>query len=140
MESGGALDELAVFPVAAGRGHFADVDLRVEVGGKGLAVGAGVGVDDVELFHHIQIFLGGQGGVDVGDARIEAGAEQRHQPLFLEALLVGPLPGIFKLGGIERFVVGGVQVIHAGFQAGIHDVQILVGERHVDHQLRLHLS
>ncbi len=73
-------DKLAVFPVAAGGGHFADIDLRVEVGGKGLAVTAGVGVDDVDLFDHIQILLGGQGGVDIGHARIEAGAEQRHDP------------------------------------------------------------
>ena len=60
-------------------------------------------------------------------------------PACLEALLIGPLPGVFELGGIERLVVGGVQIVHAGLQAGVHDVQILVGEGHVDHQLRLHL-
>ena len=95
----------------------------IEVGGKGLAVGAGVGVDDVDLFHHIQVLLGGQGGVDVGHARIEAGTEQGHDAGLLEALLIGPLPGVFKMGGIQRLVVGGVQVVDTGLQAGIHDVR-----------------
>ena len=31
----------------------------------------------------------------------------------LEALLVGPLPGVLKMGGIERFVVGGIEIVHA---------------------------
>ena len=137
MESGGDLDELAVLPVAAGGGHFADVDLRVEVGGKGLAVAAGVGVDDVELFDHIQVLLGGQGGVDVGHARIEAAAQKGHEPGLLEALLIGPLPGVLELGGIERLVVGGIEVIDAGRQTGVHDGQVLIREGDVDHQFRL---
>jgi len=102
-------------------------------------VATGVGVDDVDLLHHVQIFFGGQGGVDIGDARIKTGTEQRHDSGIFEPLLIGPLPGIFKLRGVQRLVVSGVKIVNAGFKTGIHDGQILVGKRHVDHQLRLHL-
>ena len=38
-----------------------------------------------------------------------------------------PLPGVFEFGYVPGFIVGGVQVVNAGFQAGVHQVQILVG-------------
>ena len=41
------LDPVAVLPVAAGSGHLAQVDLRVKVGGKGIAVGAAVAVQNI---------------------------------------------------------------------------------------------
>jgi len=120
-------DKLAVLPVTTDRGHFAYVDLRVEVGGKRLAVTTGVGIDNVELFNNIEIFLRGQSRIDIGDPRIEAGAEQRHQSGVLETLLIGPLPGVFKMSSIERLIIGGIKVIDAGLKAGVHDVQILIG-------------
>ena len=55
----------------------------------------------------------------------------------LEALLVGPLPLVLELGQIRRLVVGGVEVIDPGFQAGVHQRQILVGQGDVEHQVRL---
>jgi len=44
---------------------------------------------------------------------------------------------VLEFGRIEGFVVGGVEVVDTGLQTGIHDGQILVGERHVDHQAGL---
>ena len=52
------LDPLAVFPVAAGLRDLADVDLGVEVGREGLAVAAGVAVDDVEVVQLGEVVLG----------------------------------------------------------------------------------
>ncbi len=71
---GRGLDKLFILPVAAGGGYFAYVDLRVEVGGKWLTMTACIGVNDIYLFNHIQIFLRCQCGVDVGYARIKTGA------------------------------------------------------------------
>jgi hypothetical protein len=51
--------------------------------------------------------------------------------------MVGPLPAVLELGGFDGLVVGGVEIVDAGFQAGVHDGQVLVGQSHVDHQLRL---
>ena len=72
---------LAVLPVAAALRDLADVDLRIEVGGKGLAMVAGIAVDDVQLVDLIEMVLLGPGAEDVGDAGIKAGAEQSHQVL-----------------------------------------------------------
>ncbi len=58
-------------------------------------------------------------------------------PACLETFLVGPLPGVFEIGGVQRLVVGGVKVVNTGLQAGVHDGQILIRERHVDDKLRL---
>jgi len=129
---------LAVLPVAALGGHFADVDLRVEIGGEGLAVVAGVAIDDVQLADAVELVLAQPGGEDIGDARIEAAAEQRHQPPFAKPLLVRPLPGVFEGGLVAGFVVGGVQVVDTGRQAGIHDGQVLIGQGDVDHQFGPH--
>ena len=126
----------AVFPVAGVSGDFADVDFGVEVGGKGQAVVAGVGVDDVEFVDFIeQVFLD-IGGEDVSNAGVKTAAEQRHDAALTEAVFIGPLPFVFEFGFFRRFVVGGVEVVNAGSEAGIHDVQILVGQGDVKDELR----
>jgi hypothetical protein len=133
-------DERATLPVPALGGHLADVDLRVEVGRERVAVVATVDVDDVERADLVEVVLGQVGGEDVGRTGIEAGAEQRHQPGLLEPLLVDPLPLVLELRGVRWLVVGGVEVVHAGLEAGVHDGQVLVGQRDVDDQFRLHVA
>jgi hypothetical protein len=134
--SGIGLHPLAVLPVAAALGDLADVDLGIEVGGKGLAVVAGVAVDDVQLVDLVEEVLLGVGAVDVGHAGIENRAEQRHEGL-LEAVPIGPLPFVFELGLVRRLVVGGVEVVDPGLEAGVHEGQVLVGQGDVEHQVRL---
>ena len=87
-------DELAVFPVTALGGHFADVDLRVEVGGKRIAVIAAVDVDNVQGMDLVEVVLGDVGGKHVGGAGIEPGTEQSHQPRLFKFVLIGPLPAV----------------------------------------------
>ena len=74
-------------------------------------------------------------GEDAGDAGIKAGAEQRHDAGILEPVVIVPLPLIFELRLVARLVIGGVEIIGAGRQAGIHDRQILIGQRQIDHQI-----
>ena len=85
---GGGLDETPVLPVAAGRGDFANVDLGVEIRGEGLAVIATVDVDDVELVNLIEVVLGGPGGEDIGDSRVEPGAEDAKAFVRCDALIL----------------------------------------------------
>ena len=59
------------------------------------------------------------------------------QARLLEALLVGPLPLVLELGDVARLVVGGVEVVHAGLEAGVHQRQVLVGQGDVDQQVGL---
>ena len=130
----GSLDELAVFPVAALGGDFADVDLRVEVGGEGVAVVAAVDVDDVERVDLVEVVLERPGGENIGDAGVKTGAEQRGEAGFFETFLVFPLPRVFELGDVLGLVVGGVEVIDAGFKAGVHEGEVLVRQGDVDQQ------
>ncbi len=128
---------LAIFPVPAGRGHFPNIDFRIKIGRKGLTVAAGIGIDNVDFFNHIQIFLRRQGRIDVGHARVKTAAQKGHQTPIPETFMVGPLPAVFESGGIQGFIVGGIEIINPGGQTGVHDGQILIWQGDVDHQLRL---
>ena len=96
-----------------------------------------IAVDDVEGVDLPEMMLQRVGCIDIRDTRIEAAAQQRGEPCFFKSLLISPLPMVFKLGHIARFVIGGVDVVHTCFKAGIHDGEILVWQRHIDDHLRL---
>ncbi len=97
---------------------------------------AAVDIDNVQGVDFIEVVLGDVGGKHIGGAWIETGAQQRHQPRLFKFVLIGPLPAVLELGGIQRLVVGGIHIIDARFQTGIHNGQILIGQRHIDHQIR----
>ncbi len=132
-------DPLAVFPVFAALRYLADIDFRVKVGSEGLAVVAGIGIDDVQFVDFIEIVFGGIGCKHAGHAGVETATQQCLNTFFAETVLIGPLPGVFEFGFVFRFVVGGVHVVHTRFQAGIHDGQVLVRKRHVDYEAWLEL-
>jgi len=140
VRHGGGFHPLPVLPVARRRGHFADVDFRVEVGGEVLAVIAAVAIEDVELADGLQLVLLEPHGEDRGDARIEAAAQQRHQAGVLVTVVIGPLPLVFELRLVLGLVIGGVEVIDARFKAGIHDRQVLIRQREVHHEARAGLA
>ena len=68
---------------------------------------------------------------------VESASEDGREAGFLEALAVGPLPGVFEVRFVARFVVGRVKVVDAAAQACFHDGEVLVGERHVDYHFGL---
>jgi hypothetical protein len=84
----------------------------------------------------VEMVFGGMGGKNAGDAGIEAAAEYGQKALFAEAVLIGPLPAILELRLFFGFVVGRIQVVYAGFEAGVHDGEVLVRQGHVDDELR----
>jgi len=147
---------VAVLPVAAGGRHLAQVDLRVEVGGKGIAVVAAVAVQDVDGVNGVELVLFGVGAVSLGDTRVKAAAQQGGQAGFLKLFGVGPLPAVIKVGretgllaallvdgapfrvvGVLRLVVGSVHIVDAAGKAGVHDGQVLIGQGDVHDQVRL---
>ena len=113
-------------------GHFADVDLGVEIGGKRQTVVTAVAVQHVDLADRVQLVFLQPCGKDRGHARIEPRSQNGGQSLFLELVLVGPLPVIFELGLVLGLVVRGIQIVHARLQTGIHQRQVLIGQREVD--------
>ena len=132
----GGFDKFPVLPVAALGGDFADVDLGIEIRGEGAAVVAAVHIDDVERVDLIEMVFKRPRGENVRHTRIEAGAEEGGESGFLEFFLIRPLPGILEFRDIERLVVRGVHVVDPGLEAGVHEVEILVGEGDVDQQFR----
>ena len=131
------LDPLAVLIVEAFLRDLTDIDLRVEVGGEGLVVVAGVAVDDVEVLNLVELVLGSVGSIDAAHTRVEAAAEDRCQAGLTEAVPVGPLPAVFEVSLVLRLIVGRVEVAHATSEAGVHDRQVLIGEGQIDYQVGL---
>ena len=125
-------DEIAVIDTGKVIARGTSDALKKQVGGERLAVVAVVAVHDVQVVDFLEVVLGVVRGERLGGAGVEAAAEQRHQALLPEAVLVGPLPGVLELGDVLGFVVGGVEVVHAGFEAGVHDGQVLVRKGHID--------
>ncbi len=75
---------VAVLPVRAGRGYLTQIDLRVEVGRKRIAVVAAVAVEDVDGVDFIEQVLLCVSAVRLRYARVKAGAEQSGQTGLLE--------------------------------------------------------
>ena len=153
---GGDLHPMAVLPIGAGSGHLTQVNLWVEVGGEGIAMIAAVAVENVDGVNLVEQVLLGVSAVRLRHAGIKARAQQSGETGLFKFLLVRPLVGIIEVGGealllaallilrapcgigeILRLVVGGIQIIHAALQAGIHDRQILIRQSNVHHQIGL---
>ena len=81
--------------------------------------------------------LGSVCGEHLAHARVEATAEDGGEPCLLESVAVSPLPAVLKVGLVLGLIVGGVEIVDAAGQTGIHDGQILIGQGEVDDQLGL---
>src|SRR3546814_18554657 len=88
-------------------------------------------IEDVERVDALEMMLLDPGGEDARHAGVEARAEQRHQARVLEAVVIRPLPMIFELRLVARFVIGGVEIMRAGRQARLHDREVLRGQGEV---------
>src|SRR3546814_8274198 len=64
------LDPVSIFPVARDRGHLADIDLRIEIGRKMLAMIATVAVENVERVDAFEMMFLQPGREDAGHAEI----------------------------------------------------------------------
>ena len=90
------------------------------------------------------------GGKHARHTRVKAASKKRCDAGVRKAFLICPLPGIIevcgkarllaallidrtprRIVGIFRFIVRGIDVVHLACQAGIHDRQILVRQRHI---------
>ncbi|MNM95941.1 hypothetical protein D3C81_1084020 [compost metagenome] len=129
-------DPFAVLPVAALRGHFANVDLRVEVRRKRIAVVARIAVEDIDVLDFVEVMFQGIRGKYAGYAWVKAAAQQCGDAGLLKALAVFPLPLVFEFRGIFRLIVRRIHVVRLGCQAGVHDRQILIRQSQVHHHVR----
>ena len=115
---------------------------------------APVAVHDINVVNFVKVVLQGIGRKNTGDSGVKAAAQKGRDAGLLKTLPIGPLPGIIKIGReallpaalliygtplgilrVLRLVIGRVDVIHPAGKAGIHDGQILIGQRQVQHRL-----
>ena len=126
---------MAVLPVAAVSSYFADVDFRVEVGGKRIAVVAAVAVQNIDVVNLVKIVLLCIGRENAGYARVKAAAQNSADAGLFEFLAVSPLPFILKLCRVQRLIVGSINIVRFGGKAGVHDNQILIGKCQVQNDI-----
>ena len=97
---------------------------------------AGIGIKNIDGFDRVIQMLLGIGAVNIGNTRIKTAAEYRHQSLFLETIMIGPLPAVLEMCLVRWFIIGGIKVINPTFETGIHNGQILIRQRDIDDQFR----
>ena len=100
---------------------------------------AAVAVENVDVVDLVKFVLQRIRCENAGDPWVKSAAEERGDASFFEAFAIRPLPFVFKLGGVFWFVVGSVNVVGLGCQAGIHDGEILIWKSEVDDNIWLEL-
>lgn len=74
-------------------------------------------------------------GEDAGHAGVKTAAQEADDAGFFEFFAVSPLPFVFKFGFILGLVVGGIHIVGLGRQTSVHDGQILVRQRQIEHEI-----
>ena len=147
---------VTVLPVGTIGRYFTKVDLRIKVGCKWISVVSAIAVQDINGVDLIKIMFHCICGKYAGYTRIKSASQESCNPRFFESFTIRPLPGIIKICsksslfasffidgsplriiGIFRFVIRGIDIIHLTLQAGLHDRQILIRQRHIQNRIRL---
>ena len=123
----------AIFIIASVLCNLANVDLRIEVCSKSLMMVTCIAVYNVQILNLIKIMFSCISSIDTASSRVESAAEDSCQTCFFETIVISPLPAVFKMSFIFRLIVGGVQIVHSGFQTSFHNRQILIRESHINH-------
>ena len=126
---------LAVFPIQSLLSNLSDIDFGVEVSGESLVVVTRVAVDDIEILNFLEVMLCSISSVDTCHTRVETAAEDSSKAGFFETFAISPLPAIFEVRLVARFVVSSVEIVDATFQTSVHDSQVLIRQRHVNNDV-----
>ena len=111
----------AVLPIAALCSHLPDIDLRIKIRGKRIAVIACVGIENVQVMNFVKMMLLRIGGKHACYPRVKAAAQQRRNPGLFKALPVRPLPFIFKLCRIQGLIVGCIHIMRLCGKTRLHN-------------------
>ena len=90
-----------------------------------------IAVHNVQVLDFVKMMLGCIGGIYAAYTRVETTAEDGCQSGIFKALFVCPLPAVFEVSYVFRFVIGCIQIIYPAFQTGFHDSKVLIGESYV---------
>ena len=129
----------AVFDVAALCRNFPNIDFRIEVGGKRIAVVTAVAVQNVDIIDFVKVVLLGISTKYASYAGVKAAAQQRCDASLFKTFPISPLPLVLKLCSIFRFIVRSVHIVRLGGKTSVHNGQILIGECYVNDNVWLFL-
>ena len=140
----GVAGPLAVLPAPHLSGEFAEVDFRVEIGGEIFAMGAGIDVENVDRINAVEMLLLRQRCISVDHTRVEAHAKDGRDVLLFALFQVVPFVVAVPRRGLadlaRLFVDGGVEVRHAGVDAGTQYRHVEERGTDVDDDLRFSLA
>ena len=127
---------LSIFPITAWLSNLSNIYFRIEISCKSFSVVTRIAIYDIQIMHFIKIVLVGIGCVYLSNAWVKSTTQKCHQSCRFKTFLISPLPTVFKLSHIFRFIIGGIQIMHTSFQTCIHDGQILIGQCNIYNHLR----
>ncbi len=125
-----------VFPVTAMLRNLANIDFRIEISSKCHPMVSGITIHNIQIMNLIKIMFGCISCKNSRYTRVKPASQNSSQPFFLKTVMVSPLPAIFKMCLILRFIIGRIQIIHPTLQTGLHNSQVLVRQCHINHNLR----
>ena len=150
------LNPVSVLPVGSGSGNFTEINFRIKVRCKRIAVVTPVTVEDIDSVNRIEEMLLRICRKDRCHARIEAGAKQCREARILKSLLIRPLPGIIKICReaffltplfidctpcriirVLRLIICRIDIVDARRKTRIHDREILIRQGNIEHRIRL---
>ena len=131
------LDPIAALIVLAVGGHLSNVDLGIEIRRERITMISAVAVENVNRVDRIEMMFQRMSTEHARHARIKAATQQSRQPRRLEPLIIRPLIFVFEIGIALGLVIGGVEIIDARRQARLHDVEIMIRQRKIHHDVGL---
>ena len=127
----------AIFVILTTLGNFTNIDFRIEIGRKSLVMVTGIAIDNIQILDLIEMMFGCISCINTRYSRIKSTTQDGRQASLFETLFVGPLPAILVFSLIQRLIIGRIQIADTIFQTRIHDMQVLIRQCQVHHQIRL---
>ena len=128
---------VSVFIIPSVLGNLTDIDFRIEIGGKCLSVITGITIHYIQVLDFIKMMFRSISCKNSRYSRVKPAPQYGCQSFFFKAVVVCPLPAVFEMCHIFRFIISCIQIIHPTFQTSFHDRQILIRQGYVNHDSRL---
>ena len=126
-----------IFPIETFLCNLADIDFRVEVCSESLVVITSIAVYDVQVLDLVEVMLCSVSSKDACHTWVKAAAQNCSKTCFFKSFLVSPLPRVFEVSFVLRFIVRRVEVRTSALQTSLHDSEVLIWQSQVHHQVGL---
>ncbi len=122
----------AFFIITSVLSNFADIDFRIKIGSKRFVMVTGITVHNIQVVHLVKMMFCSVGCINTTYSRVEPTTQYSCQSCVFKTFLISPLPTVFEMSFIFRFIVCCIQIIHSSLQTSFHDGQILIRQSYID--------